>query len=245
MFSTERPLILIVDDESKIRRLVAFNLERSGYDTMSAADGAHAIEAFVKAPEKPALVLLDVMMPEMDGFETAVRLRGSSNVPIIFMTAKTDTRSKLTGFNLGADDYVTKPFAMEELFARIRAVLSRSRPATSAQERPTALRNGPIELLPESRRCFFNGRPIHLTDVEFRLLALLMEEPGAVHQHGELLHKVWGPSAVGEVQHLRVAFTRLRRKLEECGLEGGLISAYSGVGYVLRDLRDEDPRFSG
>ena len=191
-------LILIVDDETKIRRIVASNLERAGYDVISAADGMHALEIFELQSPKPALVLMDVMMPEMDGFECACRIRELGETPIIFMTAKTDSNSKLKGFNLGADDYVCKPFSMEELLARIKAVLRR----TQAKNTPS--------------------------------------ETGVLHEHNVLLNKVWGANALGEVQYLRVACARLRRKFEDAGLEGGIISAYSGVGYVMRDLRDED-----
>lgn len=234
-------LVMVVDDESKIRRIVSKNLERAGFDVMSASDGMQAIEAFSVATTKPDLVLLDVMMPDLDGFECARRLRKISNVPIVFMTAKTDGRSKLLGFDLGADDYVCKPFSMEELLARIRAVLRRCgrEKKRAAGIAVTELENGPIQLCIEKRQCILNGLEVHLSDTEFNLLAVLMQEPGIVRVHDELLHKVWGPSALGEVQYLRVAFTRLRRKFEEAGLEGGLISAYSGVGYVLRDLRDE------
>lgn len=129
-------LILIVDDETKIRRIVASNLERAGYDVISAADGMHALEIFELQSPKPALVLMDVMMPEMDGFECACRIRELGETPIIFMTAKTDSNSKLKGFNLGADDYVCKPFSMEELLARIKAVLRR----TQAKNTPVRIR---------------------------------------------------------------------------------------------------------
>lgn len=238
MQQTERPLILIVDDESKIRRLVAANLERAGYDVMSAADGMHALEVYERADPKPAMVLMDVMMPEMDGFECAERIRAGSNVPIVFMTAKTDAGSKLKGFDLGADDYVCKPFSMEELLARIKAVLRRSS-AQTTETVLTLLQNGPISLCVEKRQCLMNGREVHLGDTEYRLLMLLMKEPGVLRQHDELLLKVWGAYAVGEVQYLRVACARLRRKLEDAGIEGGIISAYSGVGYVMRDLRED------
>lgn len=234
-------LILIVDDETKIRRIVAANLERAGYDVISAADGMHALEIFGMSSPKPNLILMDVMMPEMDGFECACRLRELAETPIIFMTAKTDSKSKLKGFNLGADDYVCKPFSMEELLARIKAVLRRTQAKRNpAEGELTWLVNGPIRICVEKRQCIFNGREVHLGDIEFRLLSLFVKDPGILHEHNELLNKVWGAGALGEVQYLRVACARLRRKFEDAGLEGGIISAYSGVGYVMRDLRDED-----
>lgn len=238
---TNPSLILIVDDETKIRRIVASNLERAGYDVISAADGMHALEVFEIQAQKPDLVLMDVMMPEMDGFECACRLRELGETPIIFMTAKADSNSKLKGFNLGADDYVCKPFSMEELLARIKAVLRRTQAKNNPVEPEfTWLNNGPIRVCLEKRLCIFNGREMHLGDIEFRLLALFVKTPGVLHEHNELLNKVWGANALGEVQYLRVACARLRRKFEDAGLEGGIISAYSGVGYVMRDLRDED-----
>ena len=140
-------LILIVDDETKIRRIVASNLERAGYDVISAADGMLALEIFELQSPKPALVLMDVMMPEMDGFECACRIRELGETPIIFMTAKTDSNSKLKGFNLGADDYVCKPFSMEELLARIKAVLRRTQAKNTPSESEfTWLVNGPIRI---------------------------------------------------------------------------------------------------
>ena len=149
-------LILIVDDETKIRRIVASNLERAGYDVISAADGMHALEIFELQSPKPALVLMDVMMPEMDGFECACRIRELGETPIIFMTAKTDSNSKLKGFNLGADDYVCKPFSMEELLARIKAVLRRTQAKNTPSESEfTWLVNGPIRICIEKRQCIF------------------------------------------------------------------------------------------
>ena len=213
-----RPLILVVDDESMIRRLVLANLERAGYDVMSAADGIRALEVYAKAPVKPNLVILDVMMPEMDGFECARRLREKKDVPVIFMTAKTDSASKLRG---------------------IRAILRRSSKAR-VETNYHKYENGPITLCVEKRQVLIAGREVHFADTEFQLLAILLKDPGVIHTHVELLRKVWGPESIGEVQYLRVAFARLRRKFEEAGLEGGLISAYSGVGYVFRDLRDEN-----
>lgn len=238
MSTDAKPLIMVVDDETRIRRLMATNLERSGFDVMSASDGALAVEMFSKADPKPNLVLLDIMMPDMDGMECAARLRAISQIPIIFISAKSDNISKLRGFELGADDYVTKPFSIEELLARIRAVLRRctQKAAAAVSDR---IENGPLTLLKESRTLRANGREVHLTMTEYKLLAALMEKPGAIFSHGELLCKVWGADKTSEVQYLRVAFAKIRRKFEEIGLEGGIISAYSSLGYVLRDMRDD------
>lgn len=238
----DRPLIMIVDDETKIRRLVARNLEDYGFDAMPAADGYKALEIFSGSPagERPDLVVMDAMMPGMDGFECAQRLRRISDVPIIFLSARSERTSKMQGFDAGADDYVTKPFSVEELVARIRAVLRRSSGSKPGASGAQELVNGPLRVNAASRRVWVGEREIHLADTEFRLFAALMKEPGTVMTHEHLLRVVWGTEAVGELQYLRVAFTRIRRKLEEAGLEGGVISAYSGVGYILRDLA-EDP----
>lgn len=241
MIAEKRPLVMVVDDETRIRRLIATNLEHNGFDVMSAADGLLAVEIFRKAEPKPDLVLLDVMMPGMDGMECASALRSINAVPIIFITAKSDSASKLRGFNIGADDYVTKPFSIEELIARIRAVLRRSSALPHGRDAVPHLDNGPFTLLLEARTLRANGREIHLTGTEFGLLKVLMEKPGTVFSHEELLRRVWGPDKTSEVQYLRVAFTKLRRKFEDLGLEGGIISAYSSLGYVLRDMRDLEP----
>ena len=239
----DRPLILIVDDEAKIRRLVARNLEDYGYDVIPAADGFTALDCFVGKPEdcQPDLILMDVMMPGMDGFECAEKIRRFSDVPVIFLSARSERAYKMQGFDVGADDYVTKPFSFDELVARIRAVLRRSagKPGAAA-ELSDELVNGSLRLSPSTRRLWVGEKEVHLADTEFRLLSALMKEPGTVMTHEHLLRCVWGNEAIGELQYLRVAFTRIRRKLEEAGLEGGVISAYSGVGYILRDLT-EDP----
>ena len=237
---SSRPVIMIVDDETKIRRLVARNLEDYGFDVVPAADGCKALEIFSGSPReaRPDLIVLDVMMPGMDGFECAERIRRIADVPIIFLSARSERTSKMQAFDAGADDYVTKPFSVEELVARIRAVLRRS--GGSRKSSVEELVNGPLRVNTASRRVWVGEREIHLADTEFRRFAALMKNPGTVIAHEHLLRMVWGTEAVGELQYLRVAFTRIRRKLQDAGLEGGVISAYSGVGYILRDLV-EDP----
>lgn len=229
------PLILVVDDESKIRRLLTKELESNGFDVVCAGDGEQAIEVFAQADPAPDLVLMDVMMPGMDGFECAAQLSQKSDVPIIFLSARNEPAFKLRGFNTGADDYITKPFLTEELIARIRAVMRRTVHNNDHGTQREYL-NGPMRLCESSRSLWIHEREVKLADSEYQLLLALMKHPGSVISHEHLLQSVWGSQAAGDVQNLRVAFSRIRRKLEENGLPGSVISAYSGVGYLLRDL---------
>lgn len=232
----ERPLILIADDESKIRRVVAANLERSGFDVCSADDGQRALEIFEHSVPKPDLLVLDVMMPEKEGFEVLEAVRKVSGVPVILLTAKGEVVDKMRGFSLGADDYLTKPFSLEELQARILAVLRRTSGRRDvASERLT---NGPLVMMPAKRTCSFGASPVRLTDTEYRLLRLLMEKPGHLRTHEELLRTVWGPEAIDDLPLLRVTITRIRKKLQAAGAEGPVIASYSGVGYLLDDYDD-------
>lgn len=235
MQTNRLPLIFVVDDESRIRRLLTKELEANGFDVICAGDGEQAVEVFSEADPKPDLVLMDVMMPGMDGFACARLLTQKADVPVIFLSARSEPNFKLQGFELGADDYVTKPYLTDELVARIRAVMRRSR---HAEEHDSAREytNGPMCLSQASRSLRINDREVKLAESEYQLLAALMKHPGSVISHEHLLNSVWGGQAAGDVQNLRVAFSRIRRKLEENGLPGGVISAYSGVGYMLRDL---------
>ena len=225
--------ILVCDDDRDIVAALKIYLSGGEYRVFEAYNGAEAVEAVRK--NDIHLVLMDIMMPGMDGLECAQKIRRFSDVPIIFLSVHGERAYKMEGFNAGADDYVTKPFSIEELVARIRAVLRRTQGKAPVQTEGDLV-NGPLKLNTASRRVWVGATEIHLADTEFRLMAALMKEPGTVMTHEHLLHAVWGASAVGELQYLRVAFTRIRRKLEEAGLEGGVISAYSGVGYILRDL---------
>lgn len=235
MQSTRPALILIVDDESKIRRLLSKELEANGFDVTCAGEGAQAIDVFTQADPKPDLVLLNVMMPDMDGFECARRLAATANVPIIFLSARNEPSFKLRAFELGADDYITKPFLVDELIARIRAVMRRSQ-YTPEQSARQEYENGPMHLSEANRSLRINGHEVKLTESEYLLLLALMKHPGSVISHEQLLRSVRNDQSSGDVQNLRVAFSRIHRKLEENGLQGGVISAYSGVGYMLRDL---------
>lgn len=230
----KRPLVLIIDDESKIRRLIATNLELEGFDVIMSGDGAQALEILERSPDKPDILLLDLMMPEMDGMTFLRHLRAFSNVPVIILSAKDERPTIIEGFREGADDFVAKPFHIEELLERIRAVL-RITTRTSTESNPNNKEYicGKIKIIPARRQCYVENSVVKLTDREFRLLLELVKHSGEVLTHEWLLRKVWGDEYTGEVQYLRVSFARIRRKLEAAGLDGGIISAYSSVGYVL------------
>lgn len=230
----KRPLILIADDESKIRRLLSVRLEEAGYDAACAGDGESALEVFASLMPQPDLVVLDIMMPGLDGFAVLENLRKHSSVPVILLSARAEHADKIRALQSGADDYVTKPFSPDELLARIEAVLRRCRRGADEPE-SSALVNGPVCVELSSRRVFVNNEPCPLTDTEFRLLSHFMRHPETVLTHDALIRSVWGPESIGETGALRVTLTRLRKKLAEHGLRG-LITNYSGVGYIMSDL---------
>ena len=226
--------ILTVEDEKNLVDTLRFNLQREGYQTCEAYDGADGLEKARK--ENPDLILLDVMLPKMIGFDVCRTLREEgNNVPVIILTAREEEADKVSGLEIGADDYITKPFLTEELIARIRAVMRRAH-TSEEHNAQREYRNGPMRLSESSRSLWINDREVKLADSEYHLMLALMKHPGSVISHEHLLQRVWGGHSIGDVQNLRVAFSRIRRKLEENGLQGGVISAYSGVGYLLRDL---------
>ncbi len=235
-----KPLVLIIDDESKIRKLLAANLEYEDFETYVCSNATQAIGLLTSKQVEPDVILLDLMMPQMDGMTFLKKLRKFSNTPVIIVTAKDDRPSLLEGFREGADDYITKPFYIDELLERIRAVLRRSSIEKGNQvqkQEKTILRSGKLILDLDQRKCQIEGASsVHLTNREFLLLAQLMRKPGTVFTHEQLLRSVWGEEFIGEVQYLRVAFTRIRKKLEQAGLKGSLISSYSSVGYILTEL---------
>ncbi len=227
-------LILVVDDETKIRRLISTNLSFEGFDVIQAEDGKQALEVFNRTPEKPDLILLDLMMPELDGMAMLKQLRKFSDVPVIILSAKDERPTVIEGFREGADDFVSKPFYIQELLERIRAVLRRSQKFKTI--RPVGqevLVSGELSINLSQRLCQVNSENVKLTNREFRLLYELMKHPGEVLTHERLLRTVWGDEYIGEVQYLRVTFARIRRKLEQAGLTRDVIGAYSSVGYLL------------
>jgi two-component system response regulator MprA len=216
--------VLIVDDDPKLVSLLARGLAFEGFDVATAADGPAGLAAV--AAEAPHVVLLDVAMPGMDGFETCRQLRASHDVPVIMLTARDDVTDTVTGLRTGADDYVVKPFAFEELLARIEAVLRRRGSA------PGPLTCADLVLDPATREVRRRGRPVELTPTEFALLLVLMRHPRQVLTRGQLVEAVWGPHPP-EPSALDVHIGHLRHKLESDG-EPRLIVTVRGVGFAVR-----------
>ncbi|CAG0935844.1 KDP operon transcriptional regulatory protein KdpE [Thermoflexales bacterium] len=220
--------ILIVDDEAPLRDFVRRNLEKRGYRTFSAVDGLEALAAFEREPID--LIILDVMMPNLNGFEVCRRIRQTSIVPIIVLTALGEEQDKITAFDLGADDYLTKPFGVGELLARLKAVLRRSH-WESAPPSSETLRHGNLEIDVEQRRVRRAGSDVRLTPTEFTLLTELATHAGKVLTHRALLQKVWGPEYGGENEYLRVYINRLRQKLEADPSQPKHLLTEQSVGY--------------
>ena len=223
--------ILVLEDEANIRSFVVINLRRSGFEPIEAENGEMALEKLKQNPDI-CLALLDVMLPDIDGFEVCRRIRATgSKMGIIMLTAKSQEIDKVTGLMTGADDYVTKPFAIEELLARIRAAL---RTAGGRQESQShQLTAGPVTLDLDSRKVTVNDTPVELTRREFDLLACLLEHKGKVLSRSAILNTVWGYDYVGETNTVDVYIRFLRSKLDEVfGIH--LIETVRGVGYVIR-----------
>ncbi|MBX6771114.1 MAG: response regulator transcription factor [Chloroflexi bacterium] len=220
--------ILIVDDEARILRLVRSNLEPVGYKVLTAMDGESALTA--AEMNDPDLIILDLMLPRLDGFEVCRRLREFSTVPIIILTAKGEEVDKVRGLELGADDYLTKPFSVQELLARIKAVLRRTRvPPTQKLEPVFNLGNFSVNFA--QRRVVANGHDVRLSPTEYKLLYELVTNAGRVVLHQDLLARVWGREYRDETEYLRVYIRYLRQKIEEDPSHPKLILTEPGVGY--------------
>jgi two-component system KDP operon response regulator KdpE len=221
--------ILVVDDDPRMLRLLRLNLERAGYRVATEGDGVAALDRVDL--EQPDLILLDVMMPAMDGFTFLARLREFSAVPVILLTAKGEERDKVQGLDLGADDYLTKPFGPAELLARVRAVLRRK--AQPAEVTPSILAIGDLTIDLARRRVVRQGEEIRLTPTEYKLLRELATNRGKVLLHGELLARVWGPEYRDEVDYLWTYVRYLRQKIEPDPAHPRYLLSEPGVGYVF------------
>jgi two-component system response regulator MtrA len=219
--------VLLVEDDPSIREVAALGLTRAGFRVSATSDGAQGLDLSRKEPFD--LVLLDVMLPSMDGFEVCREIRRSSRVPVVMLTARTDTTDVVVGLELGADDYVTKPFEMPELVARIRAVLRRS---ATEPEQPTIDIHG-LRIDPQGFTVTRNGGDLSLTATEFRLLLVMARRPGQVFTRDVLLQQVWDYEYLGDSRLVDVAIQRLRAKIEQDPAEPRIIRTVRGVGYRL------------
>jgi len=222
--------ILIVDDKASMRKLVQDYLTQEGFRVVTAGNGREAL--FVARQEKPDLILLDIMMPEMDGFEFMRHYSKEGETPVILLTAKVEETDKVLGLELGADDYITKPFGMRELVARIRAVLRRAEKGLPPAE---VLRAADIVLDRGNRQVTANGQEVHLTPSEFELLALFMSAPGRVFSRSYLLEQLQGVSFEGIERSIDVHIRNLRSKIEPEPASPRYIETVYGVGYRFRD----------
>ena len=230
-----RVLVLIVEDDPDVRDSLERSLAFEGYDVVTAGDGVAALSAV--GQHRPDLVLLDLQLPVLDGLEVCRRLRaGGDDVPVLMLTAREGTRDRVTGLDLGADDYLPKPFALEELLARMRALLRRAKAKAASQD---VLVVGDLRMVLPSREVTRAGRPIELTRTEYELLELFMLHPRQVLTRTQILHEVWGFDHDPGSNTLEVYVGYVRRKLEEGG-QARLLQTVRGVGYTLR--ADGSPR---
>ena len=223
--------ILVVDDEELLVKGIRFNLQNDGYEVITGSNGLEAIQAVQDAA--PDLIVLDVMMPELDGLSACSRIREFSNVPIILLTAKTEDMDKLMGFDCGADDYLTKPFNILELKARIRALLRRSQ-AKEKESSETVLTIGNISLDLDARNAYRSGQPVDLTAKEFDVIEFLMRNPNRVYSREALLDTIWLYEYRSDIRTVDVHIRRLREKLEDNPAEPNYIMTKWGVGYYFR-----------
>jgi two-component system, OmpR family, KDP operon response regulator KdpE len=224
--------VLVVDDESRMVEFIAMNLELEGFRVVRAANGSEALEKASK--EHPDLILLDIMMPEMDGFETLQGLRETSSVPVIFLTAKSEEVDRIRGLDLGADDYITKPFSPRELVSRIRAVLRRTEPAAVTSSEIVV--DDELRVNFDQRKVIVRGQEVRLRPTEYRLLYQLVTNAGKLLTHEVLLSRVWGAEYRDEDQYVRLYVTYLRQKIEKDPKNPKYILSERGLGYRFKEF---------
>jgi DNA-binding response OmpR family regulator len=225
--------ILLVDDEDSIQKLLAYPLEREGYRVLQARDGEEALRRF--ASERVDLVVLDIMLPKLDGLEVCKRLRAESEVPIIMLTARDDELDKVLGLELGADDYITKPFSIREFRSRVRALLRRASVSRQLDDEGEVIMAEGLTIDLARRSVEVEGNRAQLTYVEFELLRILASHPGRVYSRRMLLEELWGGADYREPRTIDVHVRHLREKLERDPAEPEYILTVRGVGYRFRD----------
>ncbi len=230
----QKRLILVADDDAPILRLVRTKLQTDGYHVITATNGQEALDLFEN--EQPDLIVLDIMMPVMDGIEAMRRIRTQSQVPIILLTARTAGRDKVRSLDMGADDYVTKPFDPDELSARVAAILRRTTVATQPVSQVLEYPDVTIELT--NRRVLVHGEEVQFSKTEWEVLSLLAANAGRVMTHGEMLARIWGPEFRDETYYLRTWISRIRKKLDDHQDETPMIRTFPGIGYRLESPDD-------
>lgn len=224
--------ILVVDDEAPLVKLLRSCLRTEGYDVIAALNGADALDMMER--EVPDLIILDLMMPVMDGVEFLRRMREWSQTPVLVLSGRQNQQNKVECLDMGADDYLAKPFGVDELLARIRAILRRATPSAEGLDRPNFTTGG-LRVDFSRRRVVVDGADVALTATEYSLLRQLALECGKVFGHAELLKRVWGPEYGDELEYLHVYMSRLRRKIEADPRHPKYIKTIPGVGYMLQD----------
>ena len=222
--------ILIVDDDGHIRDVLRFALEKAGYRVLEAADGSGALATFAHSPVDA--VVLDIIMPEIDGIEVCRKLRQTSQVPILFLSSRDEELDRILGLEIGADDYVTKPFSPRELVARVKALLRRTATPAATTD-PAPLSRGQLTLDPARYRCTWKDTEVVLTVSEFELLQAIMQTPGRVYTRGELVDRAWGAGHHITERTIDSHVRRIRKKLADVGADP--IETVFGVGYRLRE----------
>jgi DNA-binding response OmpR family regulator len=228
--------ILVVDDEDSVQTLLTYPLRKDGYEVVAATDGREALDRF--AQQRFDLVVLDIMLPKMDGIEVCRRMRSRSQVPIIMLTAKDDEIDKVLGLEMGADDYITKPFSVREFRSRVRATLRRAEMLGARPGREERILAGGLEIDFERRVVTMRGGQTRLTYVEFEILATLARSPGRVHTREMILEQVWGDSAYRDPRTIDVHIRHLREKLERDPRTPEYLFTVRGVGYRFRDSEE-------
>ena len=224
--------VLVVDDEKLIVKGIRFSLEQDGMEVECDYDGEEALR--LATENQYDMILLDIMLPKMDGFEVCQQIRGFSDVPIVMLTAKGDDMDKILGLDYGADDYITKPFNILEVKARIKAIMRRTAGSKPKEENAKVIESGDLKLDCESRRLFILGKEINLTAKEFDLLELLVTNPNKVYSRENLLNIVWGYEYPGDVRTVDVHVRRLREKIEKNPSEPKYVHTKWGVGYYYQ-----------
>lgn len=224
--------VLVVDDEKLIVKGIRFSLEQDGMEVDCAYDGQEALD--MATANAYDMILLDVMLPKMDGFEVCQRIREFSNMPIVMLTAKGDDMDKILGLEYGADDYITKPFNILEVKARIKAIMRRTTPAIVKEQKLTEIHSGDVMMDTESRRLFIQDQEINVTSKEFDMLLLLVTNPGKVYSRENLLHDIWGEDYPGDARTVDVHIRRLREKIEPNASEPRYVHTKWGVGYYYQ-----------